>query len=405
MISTFAWRNIWRNKLRSCVIITAITLGVFAAIFIIAFMNGMVDGRVKSIIDTEMSHIQIHQSGFLDNNQFTLLLSNADSLVEIVRNTPHVMAISKRIVINSMIASAENVTGVRIIGVDPDNEKKVTSIFKSITEGKYLDETGKNPVLLGERLAKKLNVRLHNKVIITVQDVNKNIASGAFRISGIYRSENAMYDESHLFVRNNDIGRLTGLNSCEAQEIAILLDKDENTEKTSKTISGYFPDLDVKYWQELSPEAGILVSSMNLKMYIILTIILLALSFGIVNTMLMVVLERVHELGMLMSIGMNRLRVFMMIMLETIYLSLTGGVLGILIGYFEIKYLSRSGVDLYAWKEAIAEIGFSSLIYPVIHGRVIVITTVMVVLAGIFSALYPAYKALKLNPSESIRTE
>jgi putative ABC transport system permease protein len=405
MISTFAWRNIWRNKLRSCVIITAITLGVFAAIFIIAFMNGMVDGRVKSIIDTEMSHIQIHQSGFLDNNQFTLLLSNADSLVEIVRNTPHVMAISKRIVINSMIASAENVTGVRIIGVDPDNEKKVTSIFKSITEGKYLDETGKNPVLLGERLAKKLNVRLHNKVIITVQDVNKNIASGAFRISGIYRSENAMYDESHLFVRNNDIGRLTGLNNCEAQEIAILLDKDENTEKTSKTISGYFPDLDVKYWQELSPEAGILVSSMNLKMYIILIIILLALSFGIVNTMLMVVLERVHELGMLMSIGMNRLRVFMMIMLETIYLSLTGGVLGILIGYFEIKYLSRSGVDLYAWKEAIAEIGFSSLIYPVIHGRVIVITTVMVVLAGIFSALYPAYKALKLNPSESIRTE
>ena len=405
MISTFAWRNIWRNKLRSCVIITAITLGVFAAIFIIAFMNGMVDGRVKSIIDTEMSHIQIHQSGFLDNNQFTLLLSNADSIVEIVRNTPHVMAISKRIVINSMVASAENVTGVRIIGVDPDNEKKVTGIFKSITEGKYLDDSGRNPVLLSERLAKKLNVRLHNKVIITVQDVNKNIASGAFRISGIYRTENAMYDESHLFVRNNDIGRLTGLSSCEAQEIAILLDKDENTEKTSKTISGYFPDLDVKYWQELSPEAGILVSSMNLKMYIILIIILLALSFGIVNTMLMVVLERVHELGMLMSIGMNRLRVFMMIMLETIYLSLTGGVLGILIGYFEIKYLSRSGVDLYAWKEAIAEIGFSSLIYPVIHGRVIIITTIMVVLAGIFSALYPAYKALKLNPSESIRTE
>ena len=159
----------------------------------------------------------------------------------------------------------------------------------------------------------------------------------------------------------------------------------------------------MKDWQQLSPEAGYLVSAMNQYMFLFLFIILLALSFGIVNTMLMVILERVHELGMLMAIGMNRLRVFMMIMLETIFLSLTGGVFGIIIGYAVSKYFAKSGIDLYFWKEAFGELGYSTLIYPEIDSATIIITAIMVIIAGVVSALYPAYKALKLNPSESIR--
>ncbi len=119
----------------------------------------------------------------------------------------------------------------------------------------------------------------------------------------------------------------------------------------------------------------------------------------------MVIMERIHELGMLMAIGMNRLRVFTMIMLETVFLSLTGGLTGLILGYVAIRYFEKAGIDLYFWKEAFAEIGYSSLIYPVTDTKTMVFTTIMVIIAGVISALYPAYKALKLNPAEAIRTQ
>lgn len=404
MISSFAWRNLWRNKLRSIVIITAVTLGIFAGIFLISFMNGMLNARIQSIVGTEMSHIQIHKPGFLDNDQFTLQIQNADSVLDIVKATPNVVAASKRVVINSMIATAETGTGVKITGVDPEDEKKVTQISSKVFEGKYLDESGKNSVVISERLATKLKVGLKNKIIITVQDVNNNITGGAFRVVGIYRTDNLMFDDNNIFVRNSDIYRLTGLNVTAAHEIAVMLNKNDNAEATAGILALKFPGLEVKDWQQLSPEGSYLVSAMNQYMFIFLFIILLALSFGIVNTMLMVILERVHELGMLMAIGMNRVRVFFMIMLETVFLSLTGGVLGIIIGYAVSRYLGKVGIDLYFWKEAFGELGYSTMVYTDIDSKTMILTSVMVIVAGIISSLYPAYKALKLNPSEAIRS-
>ena len=144
---------------------------------------------------------------------------------------------------------------------------------------------------------------------------------------------------------------------------------------------------------------------MNQYMFIFIIVILIALCFGIINTMLMVIMERIHELGMLMAIGMNRARVFAMIMLETVFLSLTGGITGLILGYTAIKYFAKAGINLYFWKEAFSELGYSSYIYPVIDSKTMIITAILVMIAGIFSALYPAYKALKLNPSEAIRTQ
>jgi len=367
-------------------------------------MNGMLDARIQSIVGTEMSHIQIHQPGFLENNQFTLQLTNADSILKKVKTVPGVSAASKRVIINCMIASAETGTGVKITGIDPEDEKKVTRISSTIFKGKYLDETGKNPVVISERLAEKLKAGLKNKIIVTVQDVNNTITGGAFRIVGIFRTDNQMFDDANIFVRNKDICRLTGLDEGISHEIAVSLSENNNAEAVAKVLAGYFPKLEVKDWQQLSPEAGYLVSAMNQYMYMFLVIILLALSFGIVNTMLMVIMERVHELGMLMAIGMNRTRIFMMIMLETIYLSLTGGILGIIIGYVISTYLGKVGINLFAWKDAFAELGYSTHIYPVIDSKTMIVTTIMVIIAGVLSSLYPAYKALKLNPSESIRS-
>lgn len=405
MLWSLSWKNIWRNKLRSIVVIVAVTLGVFSGVFLLAFMNGMVEARIKSVIQTEISHIQIHQPGFQENDDFSLRIPDADSIMQVISKASHVKAVSKRIVISSMVASAETNSGVRIMGVVPDIEQKITNISQKLIEGTYFEANQKNSVVIGKKLAEKLKVGLHKKVIITLQDINMNITSGAFRIAGIYETDNAMYDESTLFVRYNDLCRLTGLKGTEAHEIAVLLDADKNSASVKRALKIDFQKLEVQDWMELSPEAGYLVSAMDQYMAIFMLIILFALCFGIVNTMLMVVLERIKELGMLMAVGMTKPKIFFMIMLETVYLTITGGMVGIAAGYLISKHLEKVGLDLYFWKEAYSSIGYSSFIYPKIDFRMVAFTALMVIFTGILSAIYPALKALKLNPAEATRTE
>jgi len=386
-------------------VIIAITLGVFAGIFIMAFANGMVEERIKAIITTEISHIQIHRPGFKDNNDFSLRIDNANSIIPLIEKTKNVAAVSKRLVISSLAASAETNTGVKILGIIPEEQKNVSNLHTKIIDGKYFEGVEKNPVVIGQKLAEKLKVSVHKKIIITVQDIHTNIISGAFRVAGIYKTDNDLFDEANIFVRYDDLANLTGLKGTEAHEIAILLNKNENTDKVKEQLKNELPDLEVKDWMEISPEAGYLVSAMDQYMAVIIIIILLALCFGIINTMLMVVLERVHELGMLIAIGMSKLKVFGMVMLETVYLSVTGGIIGIASGFIICKHLEKVGLDLYFWKDVYSSFGYSSFIYPVVNLRLIVFTGIMVILMGIISAIYPAFKALKLNPAEATRAE
>lgn len=403
MLWTLAWKNIWRNRLRSIVVMVAVAIGVFAGVFINALTKGMVDERISAIIRTEIAHMQIHQPGFAENNDFTLRIPNADSIMRIVERLEHVEAISKRIVISSMVASAEANTAVRIVGVEPDRERQVSNLSSKLIEGKYLNDDAKNQVVIGKKLAEKLKVGLKNKVIITLQDANKMITSGAFRVCGIFETDNNIFDEGNIFVRYADICQLSGLRGAEAHEIAILFDDNSSIAAAKLRLIGDFPGLLVQDWTELSPEAGYLVSAMDQYMFVIILVILLALCFGIVNTMLMVVLERVHELGMLMAIGMSQLRIFAMIMLETVYLTMTGGLAGIAAAYAICGHLHRVGLDLYFWKEAYQSVGYSSLVYPSADFTTMLANALLVMAVGILSAIYPAYRALRLNPADAIR--
>jgi ABC-type lipoprotein release transport system permease subunit len=403
MLWTLAWKNIWRNRLRSIVVIAAVALGVSAGVFINALTQGMVDERISVIVQTEFAHIQLHQPGFAENNDFALRIANADSVVQIAARMEHVAAICKRIVISSMVASAEANTAVRIIGVEPDRERRVSNLSSKLVEGKYLDSDTKNQVVIGRKLAEKLKVKLKNKVIVTLQDANRMITGGAFRVCGIFETDNNIFDEGNIFVRYTDICQLSALRGTEAHEIAIMVDDNSSIAAVKPRLVEAFPKLLVQDWMELSPEAGYLVSAMSQYMFVIMLVILLALGFGIVNTMLMVVLERVHELGMLMAIGMSRPRVFAMVMLETIYLTMTGGLAGIAVAYAVCHYLHRVGLDLYFWKEAYESIGYSSLVYPSVDLLMMLSTALMVMIVGMLSAVYPAYRALRLNPADAIR--
>jgi len=158
-------------------------------------------------------------------------------------------------------------------------------------------------------------------------------------------------------------------------------------------------------WLEIMPDMKMMNESMNMMMYIFVVIILLALGFGIVNTMLMVILERIKEIGMLMAVGMNKSRVFLMIVLETVYLSLTGGVIGIVLAVVLTAITGETGLDLSVWAEGLNSLGFDAVIYPEIGFDAVIGVTLLVILTGIIAAIYPARKAIKLKPADALRIE
>jgi ABC-type lipoprotein release transport system permease subunit len=405
MLLHISWRNIWRSKVRSLVIITAITLGIFAGVFSMAFTLGMVDQRIETIISTEVSHLQMHNKDFGTSSDPADYLESGNQLLAGIDTMQQVKGATGRMLINAMISSAETGTGIQLLGIDPEREKEVTDMHEHVVKGSYFENNRKNAIVLGNKMAEKLNVKIRSKVVLTFQDKEGNLTGGAFRVAGIYKTTNTAYEEMKAFARKEDLVRLTGYPEGTFQEIAIRLKDEVPENEVAEKLKKMYPKPEIQTWMQLMPDMQMMNKSMDLSMYIIVGIILAALGFGIVNTMLMVVLERIKEIGMLMAVGMNKLRVFLMIMLETVFLSLTGGVTGIALALLLIKITGNTGINLSFYSQGLEAYGFDSVIFPKIDISIILQITMLVIFVGIIASIYPARKALKLNPAEALRSD
>ena len=242
-------------------------------------MKGLAEQRIQKVINTELSYMQIHKKGFRQNSDFKSYMPDAQHLANEIRAIPNVTGASQRIIVQSMIASAETASGVLIAGVDPELESKVTNIHDRIIEGEYFEGIKKNPVVIGKKLAEKLNVKIKSKLVITLQDTANNVISGLFRVSGIYTSNNNVYDESHIFVRYDDLLRLSALPKGVAHEIAININDNENLQTVESSVTEIASGYEVLDWKSLSPEMNYLTEAMDLYMYIFIIIILTRIAF------------------------------------------------------------------------------------------------------------------------------
>ncbi len=403
MLSLISWRNVWRNKVRSLVLVTSVALGIWAGIFILAFSYGMSIQYVNIAIEGQISHIQLHQPEYKKDKKIKFTIPEASAVTQKIEALPEVKSASDRTVVNGMVSSATSGVGATITGIDPSKENAVTGLQSHLTEGDYFTGDKKNQVLIGEKLAKKLNAKLNHKIVLTFQDVEGNITSGAFRVSGIFKTRDSSFDENHVFAKSEDLNPLLGLDPQATHEIAVLLRDNNSLKSVTEKIRSMFPSLLVEDWQQIAPELRFVIDSFNQTMYLIISIILLALVFGIINTMLMAVLERVRELGILMAIGMNKMKVFLMIMYETLYLALLGGVVGLVLAYGTIHIFGKTGINLSSFASGLSAYGMDSVIYTSLPDQEYFEIMVMVFLAALLAAIYPSIKALQLKPVNAIR--
>jgi ABC-type lipoprotein release transport system permease subunit len=367
-----------------------------------AFYNGMIEQRINSAIVDELSHIQLHHPEFRKEYDIKYYLPEGRKTLKIIGKDSQIKASAGRIIIKGMIASASGSSGTTINGVMPAEEQALTNLSGKIIKGNYFNPNKTNEIILSEKIRKRLKLDLNKKTILTFQDKEGNLASAAFRITAIYKTVNAPYDDSNVFVKITDIDSLAGIPNA-INEIAVLLQSNQLLNESQKNLKLKFPKTEIKNWMEISPELGLTISVGDQMVFIFMGIILLALAFGIVNTMMMAVLERTREIGMLLALGMNKFKIFIMIVLETLFLILAGCPIGILLAFATIAFTQQTGIDLGQFSQAYSSFGYSSIIYPCLTVRQFGIVMLLVLITALCSALFPARRALKLNPAESLK--
>lgn len=397
-----SWRNLWRHRARSLAIISSVVLGTWAGAFIMSIYYGMAEGRVKIAIEQEVSHLQAHHPNFRDEFEAKWHFTEG-SMDALLPKMPGLKAYSLRSQAQGMLANASGSNGVQINGVDPERENATRGLKAMVKTGDYFDPAKHNQILVGKKLADKMKLSPGAKVVLTFQDIRQEIVSGAFRVAGLYESPNAPLDERNVYLRREELNTLLGTPGG-VMEAAVLLSGEENVSESLAWWKANSPDLQIEDWRSISPEVALVMSSIDVSSIIIFVIILIALAFGIVNTMLMAVLERTREIGMLMAIGMNRLRIFRMIVFETLLLALVGCPVGLAIAWITVEWLGKTGIDLSSIAGNVMKgFGYAAVIYPVLPlekiSQIIMLTSGTALLASVF----PAWKALRLRPAEAIR--
>lgn len=403
MIFSLAWKNIWRNPLRSGVVMGAVATGIWALMFLMSFFQGMVDSYINGAIENKTSHLQIHDPQFIDNQDMKFFLKDFKYFQHKLDSTNLISAAAPRIISGGLIASAQGNRGVLIKAIDPEKESLTTSFQTKIKEGDYLDISRKNPILLSKGLGKKLGVGLQKHVVLSFQDSNGEFVSTRCRVVGWYDTHNVKLDDAIVYVRYQDFAPLTGLPENAFHELAIKL-KDIQTIDSSQTLfKKIFPGTLIRNYKEIAPDLALYTGQVKIALTIILVIIMIALVFGIINTMLMAVLERQKELGMLLAIGMNRGKVFFMVMLETCLLGLFAAPIGLLLGHVTIISLAKNGLNMTQWSDALAQFGMESIVYPSLEAYLYRDIVIALIITAIVGGIYPAYKAIKTTPAAALR--
>lgn len=402
MLIKIASRNLWRNKKRSLIIISAVSIGLWAGTFLIAFYNGMIEQRINSAIGKEVSHIQLHHPKFRSDHYIRYFLPKSQEMLQTIKKDTLVKAATGRVIIKGMMASASGSSGITINGVEPKIENTITKLDSKIIEGKYFNPEKTNEIIISEKIRKKLKLQLHKKAILTFQDKEGNLAAEAFRVVSIYKTINGPYDESNVFVRNTAVDSLAEIDNA-FNEIAVLLKSNEDLDKSTEIFTQNFPNTEIKTWKEIVPELGLTISVGDQMTLIFMGIILIALAFGIVNTMMMAVLERTREIGMLLALGMNKFKIFIMILLETLFLILAGCPIGMILAAISVTITQHTGIDLSRYSDTYSSFGYDAIIYPSLTFNQIKTVLWLVVLTALISALFPARRALKLNPAQALK--
>ncbi len=399
--TTLAWRNLWRNHRRTLVMLAAIVVGVWAMILFGALMRGMLDEMVRGGLNSLPGEVQIHNPQYRDDPSIeNSMAPPAGELLASLDRAP-ITAWTARIKVPGMLASERDNRGLMLLGVDPAGEVALGFDPKDIVEGRFLESASDRGIVIGRRMAERLETELGKRVVVMSQDLNNEVADRGVRVVGIFRARLQADEESRAWLGRDAMQELLGAGDA-VSEIAV-------TGNDYKAVDDWWqglaesagPELETLPWQQLQPFLDSMFRAQGSVNAVLTVIIFLALSFGLVNTLVMAVFERVREIGLMMALGMKPASVMYQVLLESLYLLALGLIIGNVLAVATL-WPMRNGIDISVVGEGLEMAGMGSTLYPVLAWQDMLGSTLIVLILGLLASLLPAWRASRLDPVQAL---
>jgi ABC-type lipoprotein release transport system permease subunit len=403
MLLKLAWRNIWRNRNRSLITMSAIASAVLLAVATVSLQQGVWDNLIKNLVSLYSGYAQVHAKGYWDEQTLENSFVINESVDQLVAGTPGVNALAHRLESFALASSGEKTRGCLVVGVDPVAEENLTHISAKIQSGEML-ETGREGALVAEGLAEKLQLQIGDTLVLLTQGYYGSTAAIKTEIQGLLHFGSPELNNRITYIPLalaqywlDAPGRATSL--------VLGLEEAQQLPAVSKSLKKSLPaDYEARTWKEMMPEINQHIEADSAGMYIMLGVLYLLISFGIFSTLLMMLAERQREFGMLNALGMRLKYIARVVLAETVFLTLCGSIAGLILSYPVVLYLNihpiRFGGEM---AEMYEKFGFEAIFPTVIKARIFIEQTLFVLCVGLLLAIYPVWRVFRLNPVEAMR--
>jgi len=399
LLLTLAWRNLWRHKRRTAVMLFALALGIWSMVVMAALIRGSMEQHIKKEILNLTGHVQIHAPGYRDDPAVEHRFTPSSALLQALTQKP-VLAAGARVRVPAVISSERESAGVILVGIDPQREHGLSFISTAVTSGQYLISPQDPGLLLGRKLAERLETGLGRRVVLMSQDAANQIGDRGFRVVGIFDADPQAMETGYVFIGLDAAQKMLKIGN-DVSEIAVMASDRNRLEDEVQALRAAAPDLDVAPWTEVQPLLVLTENVNNVVLLIWFAVVFAAMAFGLINTLLMAVFERTREFGLFQALGMPPRFILGQVLVESLILLLLALILGNLASWASVAGL-RGGIDLSAFSEGFEMVGVSPVIYPALAAGDITTANVIVVVLGVLASLYPAWRASRYVPVEAI---
>ncbi|NOY16964.1 MAG: ABC transporter permease [Gammaproteobacteria bacterium] len=401
---TLAWRNIWRHPRRTLLTIGAM---VFADILLV-FMLGLQLGQYRMMIDNSLAlvsgQMQVQTTGYLDDPQMYRSIPEADQLAVQIRKAINLEAVSPRAYGFALVSSEKRTLGVQISGVEPYYEQLISTIPGLISSGRYLSSADANEAVIGSTLARNLKLAAGDELTLLGSGRDGSMAAAVLPVVGIFNTGNRDIDRQIIAIPLDSFRQIFSMGN-DAHSIIIGGQRDRE-EQYKKAISTLIKDRDklvLLDWETLLPGLKQVIEADFFSAWFMYAVLIILVAFSMLNTILMSVLERTHEFGILLALGVRHSKLGRIILTESTLIALTGMIIGIVAGSLLTFYFSKTGISYPGMEEMSARFNLPPLILPEVSLRTVIPGPLAVFLASVLSSLYPVWHMRKLNPVQAMQ--
>ncbi|MCL5029433.1 MAG: FtsX-like permease family protein [Bacteroidetes bacterium] len=405
MLLKLAWRNIWRNKRRSLITLAAV---VFAAVMAIA-MRGIQLGtyalNIRSVVELFSGYLQIQEKNYLDNPSLTSSFIIDSKILDALKSTKGVVDYAPRIYADGLISYKDNSRGAAIFGIEPEKEKNVTTFVQNINSGKFFTSDSSNQIVVGDQLLKNLDAKVGDEIVLLAQGYDGTLGNQKFKIVGTVKFGVQELESALIFMGLKSAQSLLAMGS-KVNVVAIKADDLNHLEEINDQLSSKIRNSNIKIlsWDKINPELEQAIQLDNVSGIFFLGILIVIVAFGILNTVLMSVIERFREFGVVLAIGMPQVTLTYLVYIETMLITFIGLVAGNIFGYAINYYFILHPIILGEELKKLYEIyHFLPQLKSTLQVSIFFNVSLSILAISLASCFYPAYKVYKLEPLKGIR--